>query len=169
VDEEVVKDETRTRSVTWGNPYLTVDAAKTMSGLDRLRRLLHGEVPAAPMAELVGIKLVSVEPGVVVFEGRPEEYHYNLGGVAHGGFACTLLDSALGCAVTSVLPAGKSCATTDLHVRFVRPITIESGPLRCEAHVLHVGKTIATADAKLTDAGGKLFAHATTACAILQV
>lgn len=162
-----MKDPNRTRTIAWQDPSIAVDAAKTSSGLDRLRAILRGDVPPAPMAALVGISLASVEPGCVVFEGQPAEYHYNLGGVAHGGFACTLLDSALGCAVTSMLPAGRSCATTDLHVRFIRPITIASGRVRCEARVLHVGKTIATAEAKLTDAAGKLCAHATTACAIL--
>ncbi|MDQ6780107.1 MAG: PaaI family thioesterase, partial [Candidatus Eremiobacteraeota bacterium] len=78
-----------------------------------------------------------------------------------------LLDSALGCAVTSLLPAGRSCATLDLQVRFIRPLTIESGALRCEAKVLHVGRTIGTAEATIEDAQGKLCAHATTACAIL--
>ncbi|HXW50518.1 MAG TPA: PaaI family thioesterase [Candidatus Acidoferrales bacterium] len=158
----------RSRTVSWQDPGLSVDAAKTMSGLDRLRALLRGETPRPPMAELVGIQIVSVEPGLVVFEGKAAEYHYNLGGVAHGGFACTVLDSALGCAVTSLLPAGKSCTTIDLHVRFVRPITTDTGIVRCEARVLHLGKTLGTAEAELTDPAGKLLAHGTTACAILQ-
>jgi uncharacterized protein (TIGR00369 family) len=157
----------RSRTVTWQDPSAHVDAAKTTSGLDRLRAMLHGGTPRPPMAELVDIRIASVEPGLVVFEGEPAEFHYNLGGVAHGGFACTILDSALGCAVTSLLPAGKSCTTTDLHVRFVRPITTAAGKLRCEARVLHLGRTLATAEARLADADGKLFAHATTACAIL--
>jgi uncharacterized protein (TIGR00369 family) len=158
----------RSRTVTWSDPLIVVNAAKTQSGLDRLRAIMASEVPGAPMALLVGIRPVLVERGRVVFEGDVGEYHYNLGGVAHGGLACTMLDSALGCAVTSVLPAGRSCATTDLHVRFVRPITMASGTLRCEANIVHVGKTIGTAEARLTDSAGKLCAHATTACAILQ-
>src|ERR1700736_1805731 len=93
----------RTRTVTWKDPWIVVDAAKTLSGIDRLRAVMRGDVP--------------------------------------GGLACTMLDSALGCAVTSTLPAGGSCATTDLHVRFIRPITLESGKLRCEATTIHVGKT----------------------------
>ncbi len=158
----------RRRVVEWLDPWIVVDAAKTQSGIDRLRAVMRGEVPAAPMAMLVGIKLVEVEPGRVVFEGTAAEYHFNLGGVAHGGLACTLLDSALGCSVTSMLPAGQSCTTTDLHVRFIRPITLESGLLRCEATVINVGRTIGTAQARLTDAAGRLCAHATTACAILR-
>lgn len=158
----------RTRTVSWQDPSIVVDAAKTQSGIDRLRAIMRGDVPGAPMAILVGIALAEVSVGRVIFEGMPAEYHYNLGGVAHGGLACTMLDSALGCAITSTLPAGRSCATTDLHVRFVRPITIESGSLRCEATVIHVGKTIGTAEARLTDSAGRLCAHATTACAILR-
>jgi uncharacterized protein (TIGR00369 family) len=163
-----MQDTLRTRTITWQNPAPITDAAKTMSGEQRLRAVISGKLPVPPMAALVGIALITAESGVAVFESHPAEYHYNLGGVAHGGFACTIMDSALGCAVTSLLPAGKSCATTDLHVRFVRPITIESGRVRCEARVLHLGRTIATAEARLTDAGGKLCAHATTACAILD-
>jgi uncharacterized protein (TIGR00369 family) len=158
----------RTRTVRWHDPFVIVDAAKTQSGIDRLRAVLSGEVPGAPFAMLVGIAITEVEHGRVVFEGIPAEYHYNLGGVAHGGLACTLLDSALGCAITSTLPAGRRCASTDLHVRFIRPITIQSGKLRCEATVLHVGKTIGTAHAQLSDAADRLCAHATTACAILR-
>lgn len=158
----------RTRTVAWQDPWIVVDAAKTHSGIDRLRAVMRGDVPGAPMAILVGITITQVEPGRVVFEGTAAEYHYNLGGVAHGGLACTMLDSALGCAVTSMLPAGRSCATTDLHVRFIRPITLESGKLRCEAKVIHVGKTIGTAEATLTDAAGRLCAHATAACAIVR-
>ena len=158
----------RTRTVAWGDPWIVVDAAKTTSGIQRLQAVLRGEVPMAPMAILVGIALTEVEAGRVVFETTASEYHYNLGGVAHGGLACTMLDSALGCAVTSVLPAGRSCATTDLHVRFIRPITLDSGRLRCEARVVHVGKTIGTAEARLTDSAGRLCAHATAACAILR-
>jgi uncharacterized protein (TIGR00369 family) len=167
--KDEMKNETmRTRTVTWRDPQPLAGAAKTMSGLERLQAVASGALPPAPLAALVGITLVSVEPGCAVFEGKPAEYHYNLGGVAHGGFACTLLDSALGCSVTSLLPAGRSCATTDLHVRFVRSLTAQTGLVRCEARVLHLGRTIATAEGRLTDAAGKLYAHATTACAIFD-
>jgi uncharacterized protein (TIGR00369 family) len=158
----------RTRTISWQDPWIVVDAARTQSGIDRLHAIMRGDVPGAPMAILVGIRLAEVAHGRVVFEGMPAEYHYNLGGVAHGGLACTMLDSALGCAITSTLPAGRSCATTDLQVRLIRPITIESGALRCEATIIHVGKTIGTAEARLTDSAGRLCAHATTACAILR-
>jgi len=158
----------RTRTVSWRDPMIVVDAAKTQSGIDRLRAIMSGEIPGAPFALLVGITPTLIEKGRVVFEGDIGEHLYNLGGVVHGGFACTIMDSALGCAVTSTLPAGRSCATTDLHVRFLRPLTLASGRVRCEAKVVHVGKTIGTAQADLTDGAGRLCAHATTACAILR-
>lgn len=158
----------RSRTVVWEDPLPFVNSAKTKSGLERLQALLSKEAPRPPMAVLVDIELIEVEPGRIVFCARPQEFHYNLGGVAHGGFACTLLDSALGCAVTSLLPAGKSCTTLDLQVRFIRPLTRETGDLRCEAKVLHVGKTIGSAEASITDSAGRLCAHATTACAILN-
>jgi uncharacterized protein (TIGR00369 family) len=158
----------RTRRVTWQDPAITARDSRVRSGLERLQSLLAGESPKPPMAVLVGIEMTECERGRVVFTGTPAEFHYNLGGVAHGGFACTLLDSALGCAVTSLLPAGRSCTTVDLHVRFIRPLTQETGAVRCEARVLHLGKTIGTAEARITDSGGRLCAYASTACAILD-
>jgi len=160
-------DPHRSRTIVWEDPLPFANSAQTKSGLERLQGLLKGDMPKPPMAALVDIELVEVESGRVVFTAKPQEFHYNLGGVAHGGFACTLLDSALGCAVTSLLPAGKSCTTLDLQVRFIRPLTRETGTLRCAAKVLHLGKTIGTAEASIMDSAGRLCAHATTACAIL--
>jgi len=160
--------EMRSRTITWEDPLPFSQAARTHSGMERLQALMEGKVPKPPMAVLVDIELSEVERGRVAFTATPQEFHYNLGGVAHGGFACTLLDSALGLAVTSMLPAGRSCTTLDLHVRFIRPITTASGVLRCEARVLHLGRTIGTAEAEIKDAAGKICAHATTACALLN-
>ena len=160
--------ELRSRTITWQDPFAFVDAAKSKSGMERLEALMRGDIPKPPMAALVDIELIEIDRGRIVFSARPQEFHYNLGGVAHGGFACTLLDSALGLAVTSLLPAGRSCTTLDLQVRFIRPLTRETGLVRCEAKVLHVGKTIGTAEASITDSAGRLCAHATTACAILN-
>ncbi len=159
-------DEHRTRSVTWQDPARAAGAARTMSGLQRLQAVMRGDLPASPLALLLGLRLVSVERGRVIFEADVAEYHYNLGGVAHGGLACAIMDSALGCAVTSLLPAGQSCATSDLHVRFLRPLTVALGTVRCEADVLHLGRTLAAAEARLTDSAGRLCAHATAACVL---
>jgi uncharacterized protein (TIGR00369 family) len=158
----------RSRVVTWEDPMPAAEAARTMSGLDYLRALVAGDYPAPPISRLLNFRLVEVEEGRAVFEVEPAEYHYNPIGVVHGGLAATVLDSALGCAVQSTLPAGSSYTTVELHVNLLRPITAHTGKLRCQSHIVHVGRRIATAEAKLLDEAGKLYAHATTTCMILQ-
>jgi uncharacterized protein (TIGR00369 family) len=111
---------------------------------------------------------VEIDEGRVVFEGTPGEEHYNATGVVHGGWAATLLDSALGCAVHSTLPAGTGYTSLSLEVKFVRPITRDSGAVRCVAEVLHRGRRQATAEARVTDASGRLVAHGTSTCMILS-
>jgi uncharacterized protein (TIGR00369 family) len=111
---------------------------------------------------------VEVEEGRVVFEVEPAEYHYNPIGAVHGGLACTLADSAMGCAVHSTLPAGVGYTTVEIKTNLLRPISVRTGTLRCEGTTIHVGGRIATAEARLTDAAGKLYAHATTTCMIFR-
>jgi uncharacterized protein (TIGR00369 family) len=118
------------------------------------------------MAALVGLEPVSAESGRVAFALTPGEHLYNPLGVVHGGALATLLDTALGCAVLSVLPKGRSYTTVELHINFVAPVTISTGRVVCDAVVLHAGSRVATAEAKLRDANGKLYAHATTTCFI---
>ncbi|GAB3129579.1 PaaI family thioesterase [Microbispora hainanensis] len=138
-----------------------------MSGIDFLRALLAGQFPPPPIAGTLGFTLVHVELGVAVFEGETGEHQYNPLGSVHGGYFATLLDSALGCAVMSRLPAGRGYTTTQLNVHMVRPAFAHTGVLRCEATALHVGRTVATAEARLTAVSdGKLYAHGTTTCAI---
>ncbi len=108
-----------------------------------------------------------VEAGVVAFTMTPQELHYNPMGVVHGGVLSLLLDSAMGCAVSSMLPAGTGYTTVDLHVTFVRAVTIDSGPLRAEGRALHVGGRVATAEGRITDAAGRLVAHGSESCLIL--
>jgi uncharacterized protein (TIGR00369 family) len=112
--------------------------------------------------------LAELEEGRAVFTVEPAEYHYNPIGVVHGGLAATLLDSAMGCAVHSTLPAGAGYTTLEVKVNFVRPLTAETGEVRCEAEVIHVGGRTATAEGKVLDASGKLYAHATTTCIIFR-
>ncbi|HEV2237900.1 MAG TPA: PaaI family thioesterase [Ktedonobacterales bacterium] len=139
-----------------------------MSGLDFLRAFLAGEIPPPPIARLMNFLLTEVDEGRAVFEGEPEEYHYNPIGVVHGGLALTLLDSALGCAVQSTLPLGAAYTTLETKANLVRAITSTTGHLRCEAKVVHVGRSTATAEGRLTGADGKLYAHGTTTCLILR-
>jgi len=128
--------------------------------------MIAGRIPRPPMACLLGFDLVEVGDGYAVFECRPGEQHYNPIGVVHGGLACTLLDSAMGCSVNSTLAAGMAYTTLELKVNLVRPLTMNTGLVRCEGRIVHRGSRTATADGRLIDAAGKLYAHATTTCII---
>ncbi|GAA4571214.1 PaaI family thioesterase [Planotetraspora kaengkrachanensis] len=141
-----------------------------LSGLDFLRALIDGEIPPPPIAGTLGFTLVHVEPGKAIFEGEPGEHLYNPLGSIHGGYYATLLDSALGCAVMTRLTAGFGYTTTQLGVHMTRPAFAHTGILRCEANTVHVGRTTATAEARLVGVNdGKLYAHGTTACAIFPI
>ena len=139
-----------------------------MSGLEYMRTILRGDLPSAPIADLLGFEPVEVEEGRVVFACVPAEYHYNPIGTVHGGLACTLFDSAMGCAVHTRLPAGVGYTTVELKVNFLRPMTAETGRIVCEGVTIHVGGRIATAEARLTDGSDRLLGHATTTCMILR-
>ena len=158
----------RTRVITGEDPTETVQTGKTISGIDFLRAMLSGELPPPPFAALLGIWITEVSEGRVVFAAEPSEYHYNPLGTVHGGVMATLLDSALGCAVQSMLPAGTSYTTLELKVNYLRPITEKTGTVYAEGKIIHIGGRIATAEARLTDAKGKLYAHGTTTCIILR-
>jgi uncharacterized protein (TIGR00369 family) len=138
-----------------------------LSGMDYIGAILGGELPAPPIAELMGFRLVEAEPGRAVFEMEPGAEHYNPIGSVHGGIAMTLLDSAMGCAVHTTLEAGTRYTSLEVKTNFVRPITAEMGTIRCEGTVLHKGSRIATAEGKVTDASGRLLAHGTTTCLIM--
>jgi uncharacterized protein (TIGR00369 family) len=158
----------RTRTITWDDPAVTAQAARQMSGREFQEAMRDGRVPGAPIAHLLDFQSVEVGDGRIVFACTPAEYHYNPIGVVHGGLACTLLDSALACAIHTKLPAGVAYTTVELHVNFLRPLTVETGPVRCEAEVIHIGRSMATAQGRLIDSAGKLYAHGTTTCLILR-
>jgi len=145
-----------------------LDTRRTMSGIDYFRKLMSGELPPPAMLDLLGIKLVEVEPGRVVFTATADERFYNGTGVAHGGFAASLLDTALGCAINSAMPVGRRFTTLELKVNLTRPLTKEAGPLRCEASIVHVGGRTATSEGRIVDANGKLYAHGTTTCIVVE-
>ena len=138
-----------------------------LDGLTALRAMIAGELPPPPIATLVGFDLVEVDEGRAVFAAEPGEQHYNPIGMVHGGLAATLIDSATGCAVHTTLPAGTAYTTTDVQVRFVRPITRDTGRIECVGEVVHRGRTMATAQARLT-AGDRLLAHGTASLLILS-
>jgi uncharacterized protein (TIGR00369 family) len=141
-----------------------------MTGLEFLRAIAAGEVPGAPIAELMGFEPVEAEEGRVVFVSVPRLDHYNPIGSVHGGFAATLLDSAMGCAVHTMLPEGTGYTTLELKVNFVRPIAADTGRVLCEGKVIHSGRRVATAEGSLiAEQSGKLLAHGTTTCLITSL
>lgn len=158
----------RSRSYTWADPMTGAHAAKAMTGLAYLQAIGSGELPMPPLMATLNIDGVEVEQGRVVFSVEPAEFHYNPIGVVHGGLGCTLCDSAMACAIHSTLPAGVGYTTLELKVNFVRPLKMSSGRVFCEGRVIHVGGRVATAEARLTDGAGKLYAHATTTCMVLR-
>ncbi len=145
---------------------VTPDTLKSYDGLGFLQAIIDGTVPNPPISELVGFHLSEVENGRAVFEGTPDFRHYNPIATVHGGFAATLLDSALGCAIFSTLAKGDTWTTLELKLNLVRPLTKDTGPVRAEGRILHRGRTVATSEGDLKDRAGKLYAHATTTCMI---
>jgi uncharacterized protein (TIGR00369 family) len=157
----------RSLTVTWQDPIALAEAARSMSGLAFLQAVRDGRLSPAPIQELIGMKLVEVDSGRAVWELTPAEQHYNPIGVAHAGIASTLLDSAMACAVHSTLPLGRGYTTLEFKINLVRGVTVKSGAVRAIGKIVHAGKTTATAEARLEDAAGTLYAHATTTCILL--
>ena len=145
---------------------VTPEMLTSYGGLAFLQAMIARKLPAPPMAELLGFDLIEVDKGRAVFEGLPEYRHYNPIGTVHGGFAATLLDSCLGCAIFSTLNKGDTWTTLELKMNFVRALTKDTGPVRAEGRIIHRGRTVATSEGDLKDAAGKLYAHATTTCMI---
>jgi uncharacterized protein (TIGR00369 family) len=157
----------RQRTVTWDDPVASAARGAGLSGIEYLTKIAAGEIPPPPIAVLLGFELVAVEEGRAAFAVTPGEFHYNPIGVVHGGLAATLLDSAMGCAVHSTLPAGTGYTTLEFKVNFARAITGDTGRIVCEADLIHRGRTVATAEGRVTaEATGKLLAHGTTTCLI---
>lgn len=142
--------------------------ATSMSGLEFLHGLMSGRFPAPPIAEVLNFLLVEADNGRAVFEGFPSDRFRNPLGTVHGGWMSTMLDSALGCAVHSMLKAGQGFTTVDLAVSFVRAVHQSTGKMRCEAKVIHAGGRIATAEGRLVDAEGRLYAHGKTTCLVMS-
>jgi uncharacterized protein (TIGR00369 family) len=159
---------TRSRTITWQDPVPAAAAGARLSGLDYVEAIRSGQIPPPPIAVVMNMVMVEVDDGKAIFEGEPGEEHYNPIGVVHGGYASTVLDSALGCAVHTTLPAKVAYTTLTLEAKFVRPITRETGRVRAEAEVVHRGRTQATAEARLVAVdSGKLLATATSTCLII--
>lgn len=145
------------------------ETLKSVQGLELLQGIIDGRFPAPPIARLMDFAVTELGSGRAVFTGRPGRQHYNPSGTVHGGFAATLLDSAMGCAVHTLVPKGQGFTTLEIKVNYVRPMFDDTGEVRCEASVINMGKTVATADGKLIDGKGRLIAHGTTTCLIFDI
>ncbi|HYL88903.1 MAG TPA: PaaI family thioesterase [Burkholderiales bacterium] len=157
-----------TLTVEWTDAAALAAAGRSMAGIDFLRAIRDGRLPAPPLARVLGFNLVEVEPGHAVFEITPGEQHYNPIGVVHGGVAMTLLDSAMGCCIHTRMPLGSAYTTLEAKTNLVRAITDKTGRLRAIGTVVHVGTRVATAEGRVEDAAGKLYAHATSTCLVLN-
>ena len=161
-------DGLRSRTTEWRDPRGFAAEALAVDGLTWLQRMAAGDVQA-PIAATMGFEGVEVERGRVVFSAEPGEHLYNPIGLVHGGMAATLLDSAMGCAVHSVLEAGIAYGTIDLSVRYLRPITADAGRITAEGRLVHRGRRIATAEGSITDGAGRLLATGTTSCMLTDL
>ena len=158
---------TRSLTVSWEDPLAAHAAGKSLGGLEYMNEMIAGRIPVPPIMRLLGYRLAQVGEGLAVFECEPGEQHYNPIGVVHGGLGMTLLDSAMGCCVHTRLPANTGYTTLEVKVNLVRAITAKTGTLRATGKVIHLGGKTATAEARLEDMAGKLYAHGTTTCIIL--
>ncbi|HEY3993479.1 MAG TPA: PaaI family thioesterase [Ktedonobacteraceae bacterium] len=162
------EQKSRSRTFSWEDPAEMVRVGKTLSGLAYLQAMQRGEVPPPPIATLMGMEVKEVSEGRVVFSLQPQEYHYNPLGTVHGGVAATLLDSAMGCTVQSVLRVGQWYTTLEIKVNYLRPLIENTGTVYCEGKIIHLGGRTATAEGRITDEAGKLYAHGTTTCIVLR-
>jgi len=157
----------RRKVIEWEDPLELAARVREMSGIDALRAIQSGELPPPPIALLMGMGPGLVEPGRVIFDAEPDETHFNPIGTVHGGWAATLLDTVMGCAVQTLCPPSVGYTSLELKINFVRPLLAGAGPQTAEGVVLHPGKRVATAEGRIHDADGRLIAHGTTTCLIL--
>jgi len=160
-------DDATAPKIEYGVTPTEVMAA--MAGIDFVRAIFDGKLPAPPIMQTIEPFDSTAEPGVVVMHSTPGFRHYNPIGSVHGGYAATLLDSAMGLAIHSALPAASGYTTLEFKVSFIRGMTKDSGPVRTEGRILNVGRRAATAEARITDAKGRLLAHATTTCLVFEI
>jgi uncharacterized protein (TIGR00369 family) len=145
-----------------------MNARQTFTGLEWMRRVAAGDVPGAPMVRHLGMRLAEVDEGRVVLTAELRPEFENGLGIAHGGFAATMLDTALSCAVNTVMPAGKIFTTLEMKIHYIRPVTRDSGVVTCVGTVVHAGGRTATAEGRITDEQGRLYAHGTVTCILFR-
>lgn len=162
------RKQPKRRLVEWQDPAPFAAATSTMSGLELIQAVANGALPPPPIASLIGFDFESATEGRVVLACKLAEYHINPAGLIHGGLAATICDSAMACAVQTLLPAGVGSTTLEIKVNYTRAMTVGTGTVRCVGEVIHIGRTTATAQAHIYDKNDKLYAHATTTCLIFR-
>lgn len=160
--------ETLVRKHLGASAPLPREKVAGMSGMQVFDAIFAGELPAPPIGETMDFIPIHMEHGVAVFQGKPMLRHYNPMGTVHGGWFCTLLDSAMGCAIHTTLPAGKGYTTLELKVNMLRPLTDAVELVRVEGKVIHVGRQVATSEGRIVDSAGKVYGHGTTTCMIFD-
>ena len=158
----------RSKTVSWYDPAISASAGASIPGREHLQAIIDGKLPVPPFAALVGARLDSVAEGEAVFRCTPDESTYNPAGIVHGGLLCMLLDSACGCAVQSLLPAGVAISSIEIKVSFLSPLRSDSGELEITGKALRVGRQVAFAEADARSGEGKLVGHATSSIALLR-
>ena len=158
----------RSRTYTWSDPVATAAKAASLSGMELFAEMAAGRIAFPPIGDTLDFEGLSFEEGRVQFRLTPKEFHYNPIGAVHGGVFATLLDSACGCAVHSMLPAGVLYTSLDLAVKFLRPVLVGTGPITAEGTVVHLGRRTALAEGRITDAAGKLYATATSSILVMR-
>lgn len=159
----------RSRTFTWTDPTIGLAHLGRVSGLELLHAIIAGELPTPPVLQMIRVERMEVREGEVTVLMAPQEFHYNPLGTVHGGVLATVMDTAAGCAVHSTLPAGRGYTSLDLNTRFLRPVTVGSGMLRCTGAVLSSGRSTALAESRLEDESGRLMAHATSTCLLFDM
>jgi uncharacterized protein (TIGR00369 family) len=157
----------RTKQVRWHDPTVLASEARRLSGRQFLQGIVDGRLPPPPIAELLGMRLVSVGDGEALFACEPDEAVYNPIGTVHGGWLCVLLDSAAGCAIHSTLPEGVGYSSIEIKASFLKALRADAGTIEVTARALKVGRRIGFAEAEARNSGGDLVGHATASAAIL--
>jgi uncharacterized protein (TIGR00369 family) len=160
-------DDEPTRKLEFG--VTPAEVLASMPGIDFVRAMFAGQFPEPPIMQTVEPFDCTAEPGVVVIHSIPGFRHYNPIGSVHGGYAAILLDSAMGLAVHSMLPAGSGYTTLEFKISFIRGMSKDTGVVRTEGRTLNVGRRAATAEARISDTKGRLLAHATTTCLVFEM
>jgi uncharacterized protein (TIGR00369 family) len=161
-------DTERQRTFSWSDPAAIAEAGAGLSGAEFFAAIVAGSIPQPPLMRTLDMSGASFGEGTASFRLTPQEFHYNPLGTVHGGVFATLLDSACGCAVHTMLPLGVFYTSLDLSVKFLRPVTIDTGPITADGSVVHLGRRTALAEGRITDAAGKVYVTATSSCLIMR-